>query len=167
LQNDPSEKAHFRSRQRDVNGQNRGGNRSIVQATIISWRSRLAQEKELAPMSHWFEITRETLLIAWLTAILLGLLGYWRGKKRTANYAYRRYRMAVRVLLQIVSFGAVFSIIGVLQRVNDAGLIADSLKWFLIAMILLLLMAERLLEYCTLPVDAGTSTKDRKTGSAV
>lgn len=73
--------------------------------------------------------------------------------------------MTVRCLLQIVSFGAVLSIIGVLQRVNDAGLIADSLKW-LIAMTLLLLMAQRLLEHCTLPVDAGAPTKDGEAGSA-
>jgi hypothetical protein len=65
--------------------------------------------------------------------------------------------MIVRYLLQTVSFGAVFfSIIGVLQRVNDARLIADSLKWFLIAMVLLMSVAQRLLEYCSLPVATGT-----------
>ena len=117
-------------------------------------------------MSHWLEISRETLVIAWLTAIVVGLLLYWREKKRAADYSQTRHRIIIRCLLQIASFGAVFSIIGVLQRANDAGLITDSLKWFLIAMALLLSLTQRLLEYCTLPVTTSTPPKDEATGSA-
>ena len=75
--------------------------------------------------------------------------------------------MILKCVLQIVSFGAIFSIIGVLQRLNEAGFIADSLKWFLIAMTLLLPLTQRLLEYCALPVTRGTSTKGVAPGSAV
>jgi hypothetical protein len=61
---------------------------------------------------------------------------------------------------------SLFSIIGVLQRVNEAGLIADSLKWFLIAMTLQRSLTQRLLKYCTLLVTTGTPTKDVAPGSA-
>jgi hypothetical protein len=61
---------------------------------------------------------------------------------------------------------SLFSIIGVLQRVNEAGLIADSVKWFLIAMTLQLSLTQRLLKYCTLLVTTGTPTKDVAPGSA-
>src|SRR5262245_38174808 len=110
-------------------------------------------------MSHWLETAKETLLIAWVTAILLGLLMYWRESKRAGDYSHPRYRIIVRYLLQIVGFGAVFSIIGVLQRVNDAGLIADSLKWFLIAMTLLLSLTQHLLGYYALPATKGAPRK--------
>jgi hypothetical protein len=74
--------------------------------------------------------------------------------------------MILKCLLQIVSFGAIFSTIGVLQRINEAGLIPDSLKWFLIAMILLLTLTQRLLEYYALPMRKGTPRKDVAPGSA-
>ena len=96
-------------------------------------------------MSHWLDIAAETLIVAWLVAIITGLFVYWREKKRTADGSRTRYLLIVRCLLQIVSFAALFSLMGVLQRVNDAGLIADSLKWFLTAMVLLLVLAQALL----------------------
>ncbi len=96
-------------------------------------------------MSHWLDIAAETLIVAWLVAIITGLFVYWREKKRTADGSRTRYLLIVRCLLQIVSFAALFSLMGVLQRVNDAGLIADSLKWFLTAMVLLLVLALSLL----------------------
>ena len=98
-------------------------------------------------MSHWLDIAGETLIVAWLAAIFTGLFVYWREKKRIADGSGTRYLLIVRCLLQIVSVGTAFSIIGVLQRVNDAGLIADSLKWFLTAMVLLLVLAQALLRW--------------------
>jgi len=74
--------------------------------------------------------------------------------------------MILKCVLQIVSFGAIFSIIGVLQRLNEAGFIADSLKWFSISMTLLLPLTQRLLEYYALPETRGTPTKDVAPGSA-
>jgi hypothetical protein len=41
-------------------------------------------------------MTLETLLIAWLTAILFGLLVYWREQKRATDYSHTRYRMIVK-----------------------------------------------------------------------
>ena len=81
-------------------------------------------------MSHWLDIAGEALIVAWLAAILPGPFVYWREKKRTADGSGTRYLLIVSCLLQIVSAGTTLSIIFVLQRVNDAGLIADSLKWF-------------------------------------
>ena len=63
----------------------------------------------------------------------------------TTNSSGRTGRGAYRVEILLVSFAALFSLMGVLQRVNDAGLIADSLKWFLTAMVLLLVLALSLL----------------------
>jgi hypothetical protein len=127
----------------------------------------LAREKrEFSPMPHWLEITRETLLIAWVTAILFGLVVYRRERKKSADAFYSRYRMILKCLLQIVSFGAIFSTIGVLQRINEAGLIPDGLKWFLIAMVLLLALTQHLLEHYALPMRKGSPTKDVAPGSA-
>ena len=81
-------------------------------------------------MSHWLDIAGQTLIVTWRAAIFAGLFVYWREKKRTADGSSTRNKVIVRCLLQVVSVGTALSIIGVLQRVNDEGWIADSLKWF-------------------------------------
>ena len=89
-------------------------------------------------MPNVFTYTTETLVAAWLLGLLMGFLDYWHWRKQAAPQTKDRVIIA---MLHGILIGAAFSVMAAVQRGEDHGLVPQDLKWFVIAMILLLLAA--------------------------
>ena len=89
-------------------------------------------------MPNVLTYTTETLVAAWLVGLFLGFLDYWQWRKKAALQTKDRVMIAT---LHGIVVGAAFSVMAVVQRGADHGLVPQDLKWFVIAMILLLLAA--------------------------
>jgi hypothetical protein len=86
-------------------------------------------------MDNWFAITTYTLIMAWMVAIFVGVFSYVRhGPQWNQTASQKKFRC----FLQVLFLGSALSIINVAQRLNDQGLIPDSLKWFLSIMTLVM-----------------------------
>ncbi len=85
---------------------------------------RLSEEE--GTMEHWISIVGETLIAAWIAALVIGLLTYRFQRKKGGP------RPIAKPLLRTIIIGTVFSLIGTVQRLGEQGILAGTLKWFLI-----------------------------------
>ena len=92
-------------------------------------------------MSNVFTYITETLIAAWFVALLIGVGNYWFDRNK--SLLEWKYRAILCISVGVVS-GAGLSIIGAVQRGADRGLVPNDLKWFVIAMTLLLIAAAAL-----------------------
>jgi hypothetical protein len=86
-------------------------------------------------MDTWIDAVRETWIVVGIIAPLFGLFIWAAGKKGM-------HRPITQAVLQTIGWAALMSMIGTLQRLSDKGMIAATLKWFLIGALLLSLSAQ-------------------------
>jgi phosphatidylglycerophosphate synthase len=87
-------------------------------------------------MPNMLTYTRESLVAAWLLALFFGFLEYRNWRKQADLQTKDRVMIA---MLYGIGVGAAFSVMAAVQRGADRGLVPQDLKWFVIAMILLLM----------------------------
>jgi len=92
-------------------------------------------------MPNLLTYTTESLVAAWLAALFIGFVNYWHWRKQAVLQTKDRVMLA---MFQGIVIGAAFSVFAAVQRGADHGLVPQDLKWFVIAMILLLLAASAL-----------------------
>ena len=89
-------------------------------------------------MPNLLTYATESLVVAWLVALFIGFGNYWSKRKQAVLQTKDRVMIAV---LQSIAIGAAFSVLAAVQRGGDLGLVPQDLKWFVIAMTLLLIVA--------------------------
>jgi hypothetical protein len=89
-------------------------------------------------MNAWIEIVKETLIVVWLLVPLLGFFTYRTLRKKG------KAQPVLRGVVTTITVGTALTLLGTFQRLRDKGIIEESLAWFLILALLLLVSAQGL-----------------------
>jgi hypothetical protein len=90
-------------------------------------------------MNGWIKDVRDILIVVWIMAPVLGLFTYrdLRRKKKADPF--------IRAVLTTIFFGTWLTLGLTFEHLSERGIIDEALKWFLIAGIWLLVIADGLL----------------------